>query len=193
MEPRQTHHRVPHPKLADVAPEHVIDKGSPIPLHYQLERFLREGIEQGRFGVNETLPTEQELQEHFGLSRTPVRQALSKLVSERFVVRRRSQGTVVLPKPFEEQLQSLSSFTEEVLRRGQTPRTQMIEFTCKPAEGEVLRQLGLSPRSEVFHIVRVRMIDDQPVGVVTSQVPVAMAPGLRCENFQEYGHNQSIY
>jgi DNA-binding GntR family transcriptional regulator len=44
-----------------------------MPLHYQLERFLREGIENGRFPAHSTLPTEQDLQEHFELSRTPSR------------------------------------------------------------------------------------------------------------------------
>jgi hypothetical protein len=40
-------------------------------LHYQLEQFLREGIESGRSPPKQSLLAEQELQDFFGLSRTP--------------------------------------------------------------------------------------------------------------------------
>jgi DNA-binding transcriptional MocR family regulator len=83
-----------HPGLLSVDPTAVIDKESPVPLHHQLELFLRQGIESGRFPPHETLPTEQELQEYFGLSRTPIRQAIAKLTTDGLVVRHRSQGTI---------------------------------------------------------------------------------------------------
>src|SRR4051812_3738938 len=125
-----------HGDLTGVSPHEVIDKRSPVPLHYQLERFLRGGIESGRFQPHSTLPTEQDLQEYFDLSRTPIRQAISKLVADGLVARRRSQGTIVLPRPFVEDLQSLSSFTEEVARHGQQARARLIEFITQPADHE---------------------------------------------------------
>jgi len=182
-----------HPDLVDVAPYEVIDKSSPIPLHYQLELFLRNGIESGRFRPQSTLPTEQDLQDYFDLSRTPIRQAISKLVADGLVVRRRSQGTVVLAPRFEESLQSLSSFTEEILRHGQQPRARLIGFKMQRADREESRQLGLGGPAEVYQIQRVRYIDQEPIGLVDSCIPVALVPNLKPEDFLETGPQQSLY
>jgi GntR family transcriptional regulator len=182
-----------HPSLAGVRSNDVIDKTSPVPLHYQLERFLRQGIDTGRFPPHSTLPTEQDLQIHFDLSRTPIRQAIGKLVADGLVARRRSQGTVVLPRPFEENLQMLSSFTEEVMRRGQQPRAKLIEFTIQSADTQDCQALGLPEHAEVYHIRRVRYIDQEPVGLIVSHVPVGLVPQLKPEDFHESGPQQSIY
>jgi GntR family transcriptional regulator len=171
----------------------VIDKTSPVPLHYQLERFLRQGIETERFPPQSTLPTEQDLQEHFDLSRTPIRQAISKLVADGLVLRWRSQETVVLSRPFEEELQSLSSFTEEVVRQGQQPAAKLVEFTIQSADTQDCQQLGLPEHAEVYHIRRLRYIDQVPVGLIVSHVPVALVPQLKPEDFHEIGPRLSLY
>ncbi len=179
--------------LANVAPGDVIDKTSPVPLHYQLERFLRQGIENGRFAPHSHLPTEQELQDYFDLSRTPIRQAIGKLVADGLVMRRRSQGTIVLSRPFEEDLQSLSSFTEEVKRRGQRPSARVISFRNERASEEDCRYLEIEPQTRIWSIVRVRSINDEPVGMILSHIPIRRAPHLQQGDFSEEGEAQSIY
>ncbi|MBI1881334.1 MAG: GntR family transcriptional regulator [Chloroflexi bacterium] len=174
--------KVVHPGLSNTDPDAVIDKSSPIPLHHQLERFLRQGIESGLFPPQATLPTEFELQEYFGLSRTPIRQAIAKLTAEGLVIRRRSQGTIVLPQPFEENLRSLTPFTEEVRRKGQTPGAKLIEFVVQPADAEDIKLLNLKNRAKIYHIQRVRTIDGEPVGVIVSHIPVAIVPNLQASD-----------
>lgn len=184
---------VSHPGLLSVAPETIIDKNSSIPLHHQLEVFLRQGIESGLFPPNETLPTEHEIQEYFDLSRTPIRQALAKLSSDGLVVRRRSQGTIVLPRPFEENLRSLAPFTKEVQRKGRAPGAKLIEFNIQKADSEAVNLLKLRDGAEVYYIHRVRFIDDEPVGDIISHIPVALFPQLKADDFSEQGPNQSMY
>jgi len=69
----------------------------PIPLYYQLKTLLIEEILSGTYGTDRRLPTEHELCERFGLSRTPVTRALSELAAEGVVLRRRRHGTFVNP------------------------------------------------------------------------------------------------
>ena len=182
-----------HRGLQGVDPRQVIDKNSPVPLHYQLEHFLRSGISNGRFAPNETLPTEQELQEFFDLSRTPIRQAIGKLVSEGLVERRRSQGTIVIPHPFQERLSTLSSFTEEAMRAGSVPTSRLIEFSILPAEVDPVLQAHLPRGAEIYRIRRVRSIDGQPRGIIISHLPVAIVPNLKPDIFHEQGPQQSSY
>lgn len=182
-----------HPGLVDIVPGDVINKSSPIPLHYQLEQFLRKGIETGRFPPNSTLPTEQELQLYFDMSRTPVRQAISKLAADRLVERRRSLGTIVNPHRFDESLTALTSFTEEVQRKGQQPRTRVIEFQIRQADQDDITRLHLQPGAQVYHIRRVRFISEKPVGLTISRLPMALLPGLEAKTFTEAGEQQSTY
>lgn len=185
--------RTEYQGLEGIVPETLISKDSPIPLHHQLEQFLREGIDSGRFPANQRLPTEQELMEFFGLSRTPVRQALGKLTAAGLVMRKRSLGTIVLPQRFEERLSSLSTFTQEVEGRGQVPRAHLEQFVVQTADPKRIKYLNLAVGAKVYYIQRVRFIDDVPVGVLNSYIPVAVAPYLLETDFAETGPLQSIY
>lgn len=191
--PPRTLYRAQHPALDGVHPASVIDKSSPVPLHHQLELFLRRLLEERIIAPHGLLPTEQELQEHFQLSRTPIRQALNKLAAEGLIDRRRSQGTIALPQPFEESLDSLSTFTEEVQRKGQRPGSRLLDFVDRPADAEERHLLGLAEGERVFVVQRLRMINDDPVGILSSHVPVRMAPNLHPTDFTESGPQQSLY
>ncbi len=79
--------------MADMA----LTRGNPIPVYYQLKTLLTEEILSGVYGTDGRLPTEHELCERFGLSRTPVTHALTELAGEGVVLRRRRHGTFVNP------------------------------------------------------------------------------------------------
>jgi GntR family transcriptional regulator len=53
--------------------------------------------------------------------------------------------------------------------------------------------LSLTEDEEVFHIRRLRLIDDEPIGLITSRVPVLRVPELQATDFAETGACQSIY
>jgi multiple sugar transport system substrate-binding protein len=74
-----------------------LTRDQPIPVYYQLKTLLTEEILSGVYGTDGRLPTEQELCERFGLSRTPVTHALTDLATEGVVIRRRRHGTFVSP------------------------------------------------------------------------------------------------
>jgi len=75
----------------------VIDRQQPIPLYFQLKTLLLESILRGEYGPGDRLPTEHELCERFGISRTPVIRALTELAEEGVVLRHRRRGTFVNP------------------------------------------------------------------------------------------------
>jgi multiple sugar transport system substrate-binding protein len=75
----------------------IIDRSQPIPLYFQLKTHLLEEILSGSFGPEGRLPTEHEMCELFGLSRTPVTRALSELAAEGVIIRHRRRGSFVNP------------------------------------------------------------------------------------------------
>lgn len=77
--------------------QRTLDPDGPIPLYFQLKNLLREQILSGRFGPGERLPTEMELCEIYGISRTPVHRALAELAEEGAILRHRRRGSFVNP------------------------------------------------------------------------------------------------
>jgi multiple sugar transport system substrate-binding protein len=75
-----------------------LTRDQPIPLYYQLKTVLTKEILSGLYGTDGRLPTEYELCERFGLSRTTVTHALTDLATEGAVIRRRRHGTFVNPR-----------------------------------------------------------------------------------------------
>lgn len=68
-------------------------KGSP--LYYQIATLIRSQIDKGQLRPMEKIPTESELTEIYGVSRVTVRQAVSLLVADGYLVRKVPKGTFV--------------------------------------------------------------------------------------------------
>lgn len=66
-----------------------------ISLYYQIETYIRTKIESGEWSPGEKLPTETELCQYFGVSRTTIRQAVNSMVGSGLLVRRQGSGTYV--------------------------------------------------------------------------------------------------
>ena len=65
------------------------------PLYLQLRDSLRSAIEQRTLVEDDILPTEQDLAQQFALSRITVRKAISGLIAEGHLARRRGVGIFV--------------------------------------------------------------------------------------------------
>jgi len=96
----------------------ALDKRSPTPLYHQLKAVLLSAIQSGRWKAGEQLPTESELAEMYGVSKITVREALRELAQMRYVRREQGRGTFVARTHLEQGPRELTSFSEEMRRRG---------------------------------------------------------------------------
>src|SRR6201989_1551339 len=76
-----------------------------------------------RLGVGTAIPSERQLSVDLGVSRLTVRAALDDLVREGYLVRRRGSGTFVSEPKIAQEL-TLTSFTEDMRRRGLRPASR---------------------------------------------------------------------
>jgi multiple sugar transport system substrate-binding protein len=74
-----------------------LDASSPIPLYHQLRGRVLDRVTSGEFLPGERIPTEHEICEAYGVSRTTARQALSSLVDDGVIERARRRGSIVSP------------------------------------------------------------------------------------------------
>lgn len=166
----------------------MIDKNSPVPIYHQLEEYIKNQIESGTLEPEATIPSERELSERYQISRMTVRQALNNLVAEGFLYRQKGRGTFVSKRKVEQQLQGLTSFTEDMLSRGFKPSNTLISFEIIPVDVHVAQRLKVAEHTPVYEIKRVRMADDVPMALETTYVPANLVKGLTEEII-----NHSLY
>src|SRR6201985_3724842 len=97
----------------------LIDHKSKLPLHVQVEDYLRKLIGMDKFKNGVFLPKEVELANRLGVSRNTVRQATNKLENEGLIVRKKGVGTLVAEKRgLMTGLDHWYSFTQEMQEKG---------------------------------------------------------------------------
>ncbi|WP_026917912.1 GntR family transcriptional regulator [Gordonia shandongensis] len=140
-----------------------------IPIHEQLSAEFRARIASGVWPEGRRAPSEAALCDEFGVSRGPVRQALSTLRAEGLLVGGRGRSPLVrrtVPGPSST---VLGSFTAWADAEGHRPGQHTLLHSRHAAGDEVANPLGdvaatleVSPEDPVVTIVRVRTLDDEP-------------------------------
>jgi GntR family transcriptional regulator len=166
----------------------MIDKTSPVPIYYQLEEQIKSMIDTKELNPGDLLPSEREFSETYGISRMTVRQAINNLVQTGLLYRVQGRGTFVAEKKFEQTLRGLTSFSEDMLGRGMTPSSQLLDFKIIPANAQITSDLGLKENEQVYEIKRIRLADNVPMALETTYIPVQLVEGLT-----EDVLNQSLY
>ncbi|WP_410557503.1 GntR family transcriptional regulator [Actinomadura fulvescens] len=133
---------------------------------------MMEGLEPG-----EALPPERRLAGTLGVSRPTLRAAIDLLVADGLLERRHGSGTYVAEPRIAVPL-TMTSFTEDMIRRGMKPDGRVLSFRAGPAGAKIGRRLSLSPVEEVFTIRRLRLADGAPMAIETLYMPKDLLPEL---------------
>ena len=148
------------------------------PLYLQLQRLIAEAIAQGRLQPGDSLPPERELAAMTGLSRVTVRKGVAELVASGQLVQKRGSGTFVAPpvEKLEQALSLLTSFTEDMARRGRNVESRWIARGLHAAAPEEVMALGLGVGERVARLERVRSSDGLPLAIERASLPQAILP-----------------
>ncbi|QDP41293.1 GntR family transcriptional regulator [Radiobacillus deserti] len=172
----------------------MLNKNSPLPIYYQLEEEIRQLIQSGQLKPGELLPSEREYAELHEISRMTVRQAINNLASEGLLYRQKGKGTFVAEKKFEQNLQGLTSFSEDMKARGLTPSSRLLTFEEMMANSNVAAKLQISEGDKVYLMQRIRLANGDPVAVEAIYTPKSVVGSLSKEDysgsFYEYMEQQ---
>lgn len=153
-------------------------------LYVMIKDELLSLIENRTYREGETIPSEEQLAETYGVSRPTARRAVQLLVDAGYLERRPRHGTVVRsPKIDQEYAMTLRSFEEEMHQHNKVPRTQVILNRRLRATSEVAARLEIAAGDEVFKLVRLRYADDIPNVLVDSYMPCDLFPGIAGVDF----------
>lgn len=170
-----------------------LEKNSPVPLYFQIERLIREKIFSGELREGDKLPTEIEFMKEFEVSRPTLRQAIANLNRDGLIDIKRGYGTFIKTQDFEEPVLGIRSYSEEAIKQGYKPVTKIVSFNVIEPDMEISKIFNLENDNKVYELVRLRLLNDEPTAIDTTYFPVKIAPKFSIKDLRETGKGQSLY
>jgi GntR family transcriptional regulator len=138
-----------------------------------------------RLEVGEAIPSERQLSADLGVSRLTVRAALDDLAREGYLVRRRGAGTFVSEPKITQEL-TMTSFTDDMRRRGMRPSSRTLELRVSPAGARLGRLLRVSPSEPILIASRLRLADGESMAIETVHIRAGQVPGLTADDLERH-------
>ena len=159
------------------------------PLYLQLHRRIADAIASGRLKPGDSLPPEREMAIQTGLSRVTIRKGIEALVASGQLVQKRGSGTFVAPtiERMEQALSLLTSFTEDMARRGRQVESYWLARGLHAPTPEEVIALGLGAGDRVARLERVRISDGVPLAIERATLPAAVLPDPQVIERSLYG------
>jgi GntR family transcriptional regulator len=163
----------------------TIDRGSPVPLYFQVAQHFETAIRSGALKAGARLDNEVELAARLGLSRPTVRAAFLYLANKGMVVRKRGAGTLVAKERIDRDVE-LTSLYDDLAAAGRRPVTEVLRNEVGHATEPVAKALQLPERALVVCLERIRTADGEPIALMHNYLPAALIH-LNSDMLAEHG------
>ena len=172
-----------------------VDKSSPLPYYYQLERYIQSLINKGYLKKNDELQAEGEIASYCNISIGVVRQALKRLEQSGVIIRRKGKRAVVKGKQKIQVEFSQKQYGgyDELEKQGFNVNTRVIENTLTKPNDKVKYKLKIKGGEKVIKIIRIRSVEDQPVIFWISYVSSNLCPDLIQQDLTDRSLNSVVY
>lgn len=148
------------------------------PMYKIIEEYVKGLIDSGKLSQGDLIPSENQLCEEFNVTRMTVRSALSNLVKDGYIARRRGIGSIVLGGKIYDNISSLSGFTEEMKRKNKEVSNILVDLKLLEADEELSKNLNIKLGENVWEIARVREANKKKVSYMITYMPVKLFPNL---------------
>jgi GntR family transcriptional regulator len=177
-------------------PIHAIFADAPVilpqggPLYLQLKRWIEGAVSSGSIKPGDALPSERDLAVKVDVSRVTVRKAVQQLVRDGVLIQRHGSGTFVAEPTHrvEQSLSQLTSFTEDMARRGMVVRSVFLDRGLFPPSPEETVVLGLTQGDQVARIWRLRMGNEEPLAIERAALSSRTLPDPERVEASLYAH-----
>lgn len=152
----------------------LLNADSTVPLYHQLYRLLKRFIEQGGHMSGDRFPAEETIATMYGVSRPTANRAVQELISRKWLVRERGRGTFVE----EQQLIGLALLSDHLSLTEQFPPDATLHTTISRRSilddaASIASRLGLPRGEKILFFRRLRSVNDRPVMVCDSYLPLS--------------------
>ena len=142
-------------------------------------------IQSGEYSAGSELPSESDLIEQYGVSRVTVRRAVDELYHKGYIEKMQGKRTCVRGNARFQELTSISSYTEEILKHGMTPGRSIINTELRVSTADEAEKLELQKADPVFHMERIYYADDKPLCFTATTLPYHIFRDIETYDFQK--------
>ncbi|MGZ4427782.1 MAG: GntR family transcriptional regulator [Nocardioidaceae bacterium] len=157
----------------------------PQPAYRQVRNLIADQIRSGEIPQGSQLPAERLLAEQLNVSRVTLRRALAALFEDGLLTPSHGRGWYAVPPPLSEPPNALMSFTDLARSIGAQTHTQVLFSGVVKASSDEARRLGVRAGARLFRLERLRFLDDFPMAITTSWIPLARVPGIEQRDFAD--------
>lgn len=162
-----------------------INKNSPTPVYYQIQKHIQHLIKEGELCQGDKLPSERELSKELNVSRTTVRKAISNLVTQGYCEKKAGRGLFVSGEKIRISIQGFKGFTKFVNELDYKPSTEVINKEIINPPDLIKDKLEINKEGKVLLLKRLRLINQEPAIVETTYLSLQRMPGLENYNFKK--------
>lgn len=133
---------------------------------------------------SELLPSERNLSEEMSVSRPTIRKALESLENEKLITKNQGRGYTInkalvnSDKYVDHELGSFIGFFEDANLQQKTTSSKVLQQSVEKANSYIAKQLDISKNDSIFVLSRIRFIDDIPICIAKSCIPLKFNQGL---------------
>lgn len=164
-----------------------------VALSRQIAADLSEAIRTGALAPGALLPSERELIERYGTSKSTASKAIALLQAEGLVTTEFGRGTFVRSRPSlrrvsaaqrhaEHRSSGKPIFDTEAIEQGQVPSRQMLLIGRTQVPPDAAEWLQAAAGDEVVIRKRLQLLDGKPAVISTSYYPLWLAADTRLES-----------
>jgi GntR family transcriptional regulator len=138
----------------------------------QVKTHIKEQIWANAY-EDDRVPAETDLANELGVSRTTVRDALSRLENEGVVVRKQGAGTFI-NRPglqIKSRLDEIWSYEAALEAHGYLPSTRLLDVRLEAATAEIANDLALASGDQILVVKKLFLEDQQPVILAINLIP----------------------
>ena len=158
----------------------IVDRKNQEKLYIQVMRLVVDEIGRGTWVIGDRIPSEDELAVRFGVSKITIRQALSNLAADGYLMKVQGRGTFVAGNKPVVGLTMKTGFTDGLFGRVVQETREVLERGVVEPPEEVRRLLGID--GPIYRIANRRLAEGVPVSSDESYVPAGLLPGIEGED-----------
>jgi GntR family transcriptional regulator len=149
------------------------------PLPNRVAASIRQALRDGQLKPGAQLPSEPDLAQQLGVSRTTLRDAVRMLILDGSLERRRGVGTFITRNPLiniQEGLETLISTTDVIRGQGYESGTAASRVETLPASPEMAAVFEIAAGTPLIHFSRTRTANGTPVIQCEEFLPTTILP-----------------
>jgi GntR family transcriptional regulator len=155
-----------------------IDPTDIVPHYQQIQEKLLAAIDNGDLARGDPLPSEREFADALEISRMTVRRALKDLQARGWLISQVGKGWFVSPGKLEQRLSKLSGFSSDMTSINAKVRSRVLTFEGRAVTGSLAERMEIPIGTQIFRLVRVRLVDGEPLGIEEANVRAEVCPEL---------------